>query len=123
MLAVVKTPHIEIRGKNIPAAFLDLVRDFFKKPVEIVEDPEESVDAFQTEWYQKTKESAAPGEWVAVYRHKRGHTQKELGELLGVSAQNVSEIERGKRAVSVRMANKLAAIYQVDAARFVNLNA
>ena len=120
MLAVVKAPHIEIRGANIPLAFLKVVQEYFKKPVEIIEDAEESVNAFKTDWYKKVKASAILGDVVSVHRYKASMTQKKLGELLGISTQNVSELERGKRPVSLAMARKLAKVFRVDTAVFIS---
>jgi len=43
------------------------------------------------------------------FRKREGWTQKELAERLGIKQQHISEMESGKRPISVRMAKALAA--------------
>lgn len=45
---------------------------------------------------------------VKEMRKKRGLTQKQLAELLGVKQQNVSDWERSARSPSVKNLKKLA---------------
>ena len=49
-------------------------------------------------------------------RKKRGLTQKQLAELLGVKQQNISDWERGERSPSIKNLKKLAEILncQID---------
>jgi DNA-binding XRE family transcriptional regulator len=117
---VVKVPHIEIRGESLPPAFLELVSNYFHKPVRIIPDPDdETVDITQTEWYKKARKEMTPGCFVSAERWKVSMTQKQLSALLGISAQNVSEIERSKRSVSLKMAHKLAKIFKTDLTKFL----
>lgn len=53
---------------------------------------------------------------IKELRKKRGLTQKQLAELLGVKQQNVSDWERGERSPSVKNLKKLAEILncQID---------
>jgi transcriptional regulator with XRE-family HTH domain len=49
-------------------------------------------------------------------------TQAQLGEKLGkIPRQIVSNMERGKRAISLTTAKKLAVIFNVPASRFLDL--
>ena len=56
------------------------------------------------------------GKKIKAMRIKRGLTQKQLAELLGVKQQNVSDWERGERSPSVKNLKKLAQILncQID---------
>lgn len=45
---------------------------------------------------------------IKAIRKKRGLTQKQLADRLGVKQQNVSDWERGERSPSVKNLKKLA---------------
>ncbi len=45
---------------------------------------------------------------VIVLRGKNGLTQKEFANIIGVSQQEVSDIEKAKRNISLEMLNKIA---------------
>ena len=53
---------------------------------------------------------------IKEMRKKRGLTQKQLAELLGVKQQNVSDWERGERSPSVKNLKKLVEVLncQID---------
>jgi putative transcriptional regulator len=51
---------------------------------------------------------------VREFREKRGLTQKELGELVGVSRQAINAIETGKFDPSIRLAHDLARFFGVS---------
>lgn len=48
------------------------------------------------------------------YRARLGINQQEMGRLVGVSRQTISQIERGDYSPSVTLALKLAKICQVS---------
>lgn len=52
---------------------------------------------------------------LKVARVKKGLTQKELGELVGVSSSTLCRIEAGKQIPKVDMLLKLAEILEVSA--------
>ena len=52
---------------------------------------------------------------LKVARVKKGLTQKELGELVGVSSNTLYRIETGKQIPKVDMLLKLAEILEVSA--------
>ena len=47
-------------------------------------------------------------------RERDGLTQAQLGEQLGMNVGRVSDHERGKRPISLRLALKLAAVFDID---------
>ena len=51
---------------------------------------------------------------VREFLEKRGLTQKELGELVGVSRQAINAIETGKFDPSIRLAHDLARFFGVS---------
>ena len=48
------------------------------------------------------------------YRARLGVNQQEMGQLVGVSRQTISQIERGDYSPSVTLALKLAKLCQVS---------
>ncbi len=47
------------------------------------------------------------------YRAKIGVNQQQMGELVGVSRQTISQIERGDYSPSVSLALKIAKVFDV----------
>ena len=122
MLAVVKTPRIriEIKGK-ISKRLLDVLKEEYGSDVQIIPDDEdEKIDIFKTDWYKNVKEKLTPGKNMRIYRQNRGMTQKELGELLGgVPRQHISNMERGIRAISKKVALNLSKIFNTSVDKFI----
>lgn len=122
MLAVVKTPHIEINIKGeIPQKLLTVLEEEYGKDVEITEeDDEELLDIFETDWYKNIKAEMIPGDNIRIYRENFGFTQAELGKRLGnIPRQHISNMERGSRNISLKMAKKLAKIFNVSPEKFI----
>lgn len=75
-----------------------------------------TVQAEEKEWY--TIDELFPnhhaGHSLRGLRYREGLTQKELSELTGVSVQNLSHMENGRRAIGKEMAKRLAAVLNAD---------
>lgn len=114
MQAVVKTHRIKIsiEGKVIPPRIIGVLKEEYGDDLKVVEDDDESlVNAIDTKWYKKTKAKMIPGDYLRIYRENKSLTQGKLGELLGgVPRQHISNMERGHRPISLKMARKLAKI-------------
>jgi DNA-binding XRE family transcriptional regulator len=123
MLAVVKTPHIRIRIEGrIPSRLITVLKEEYGKGVRLVNDTEaddELVDVFQTDWYRRTKARLTPGKNLRIYRQNSKMTQVQLGKLIGLPKQYISNMENDIRPVSKNMAIKLAAIFKTSVARFI----
>ena len=128
MLAVVnlpRTPDTEaasfrIEGK-VPKFVVMFLESAFNKAlkVEVSDDDDDVAVPFeQTEWYRDIKASMTAGDTVKADRGLRGWTQKVLAQKLGISVQNLSEIERDVRPVSRKMAAKLAEVFDTDPAAY-----
>ncbi len=63
------------------------------------------------DWYKEIFARMTPGDTVKAGRGLRGWTQKTLAGKLGVSVQNVSEMERGVRPVSRKMLSRLGEVF------------
>jgi DNA-binding XRE family transcriptional regulator len=122
MLAVVKTPHIrvQIRGK-IPSKLIDVLRHEYGDKVRLIEEEDDQlVDVFKTEWYRRTKARMTPGKRLRIYRQNMKMTQAVLGEMLGgIPKQFISNMENGIRPISKKMALKLAKVFAISVAKFI----
>ena len=86
MQAVVKTPHIEINIKGeIPERLLSVLEEEYGEQIQLSdeESDEETVNIFETDWYQNIKSGMNPGDNLRIYRENHGLTQARLGERLG----------------------------------------
>ena len=122
MQAVVKTPRININIKgDISKKLLSILKEEYGEEVELYEDDDEDlINVFETEWYKGIKARITPGDNLKIYRENRGITQEELGKLLGgIPRQHVSNMERGIRSISLKMAQKLAQIFEVSVEKFL----
>jgi DNA-binding XRE family transcriptional regulator len=119
MLAVVRTPHTKLRIEgNIPRWMLLRLRQDYKSRVVITES-EETVNAFETDWYKKISKTVTPGFALKTYRENIGLTQAELGKKLGDTAQHISDMENDRRAISKQTALKLAKLFHTSVERFI----
>ena len=126
MQAVVKTPHIEIsiRGEAIPPKLMDVLKEEYGADLNLVEDDGDTlVDVFETQWYRGVKEKMTPGTYLRIYREKKGLTQLQLGEALGgIPRQHISNMEHGRRSISVKMARKLSPLLGAPLEKFITMN-
>ncbi|MEA1922673.1 MAG: helix-turn-helix transcriptional regulator [Pseudomonadota bacterium] len=119
-----KTPHIDIsiRGEISPRVIAVLRREYGHQLVIDEDDGNDLIKVTDSDWYQNTKTKSTPGDALRIYRENHNLTQKQLGEKLGhVQRQIISNMERGKRTISLATAKKLAAIFNVPANRFLDL--
>ena len=80
------------------------------------------VDITESSWYRETKAATSSGDAMRIYRKNHQMTQAELGEKLGaVPRQLISNMERGKRTISLATAKKLIVIFNVSVSRFLDL--
>jgi len=78
------------------------------------------VDVFETDWFRDVDSKMFPGKNMKIYREIHKMTQEELGKKLGgISRQNISHMERGKRAISKQNAKELSKIFDVPVDRFI----
>jgi DNA-binding XRE family transcriptional regulator len=122
MLAVVRTPHIriEIKGR-IPKRLLQVLKEEYGPEIQLVPDEEEEkLDVFGTDWYREIKGKLTPGANMRIYRQNRGMTQEELGDLLGgIPRQHISNMERGLRSISKKVALQLSRIFKTSVEKFI----
>jgi len=119
----VKTPHtnIHIQGE-IPSRILEMLRSEYGGELKIYEGDEEYVEVTESDWYKEIAEITTPGDAMRIYRKNNQLTQEQLGKKLNnIPRQIISNMERGKRSISLAMAKKLSVIFNVPASRFLDL--
>jgi len=57
---------------------------------------------------------AHPGKVVHGFRVRDGITQVELANRMGIKQHRISEIETGKRPITIEMAKRLAQFFDTD---------
>jgi DNA-binding XRE family transcriptional regulator len=123
MQAVVKTPRIEIsvRGAAIPPRLIDVLKKEYGPELSLVEDDGDNlVDAFETKWYKGVKEKMTPATYLRIYRENKGLTQLQLGDALGgIPRQHISNMEHGRRSISLKMARKLSSLLGAPIEKFI----
>ena len=127
MQAVVKTPRIEIsvRGAEIPPRLMDVLKEEYGPELSLVEDDgDDLVDVFETRWYRGVKEKMTPGTYLRIYRENKGLTQLQVGEALGgIPRQHISNMEHGRRSISLKMARKLSLLLGAPIEKFIEAHA
>ena len=86
----------------------------------IYNDDDKLVNAVETKWYREIKEKLTPGDVMRIYRENRMMTHARLGELLeGIPRQHVSNMENGKRQISLNTARKLSKLFNIPIERLL----
>ena len=122
MQAVVKTPRIEINIKgDIPEKLMSVLEEEYGEQMHLLDqNDEESVNVFETAWYQDVRSTMTTGENMKIYRENNGLTQAQLGEMLGgMPRQHISNMERQVRSISLKTARKLAKLFKVSPEKFI----
>jgi len=103
----VKTPRIDIKGEDFPELIEFLRKTVGEDQIEIFDD--NFTDITETDWYNELEVTA--GETAEIHRKNLNLTQAELGEKLGgKSKQFISDIEKGRRNISLKIARQLGDI-------------
>ncbi len=121
MLAVVKTPHINVRIEGeVSPRLLRLLKTEYGSDLKLAKEAEiETVDFFKTDFYKKVKKEMTPSTYVKIYRENHGMTQEQLGTKMGVSKSFICDVEHGRRAVSKEMAKKFSTLFEISVDRFI----
>ena len=109
MQVVAKKHHIDIHGQ-IPDGLIKIIeKKYGKKNVTVIDD--DFVDVTETEFYKKMKAERTPGRTLRAYRQRDNLTQAALAKKAGVYAQNISNMEKGSRTITVELAKRFAEIF------------
>ncbi len=112
MSVLVKMPHmeIEIKGRGYQKV-IDLLKSAFDGVVVADEKVEDIKD---TDWYKNLEKTWTPAKEVRANRNKFQMTQACLGEKIGKKKQYISDIENGRREISVAVAKKLEKVFKIN---------
>ncbi len=119
----VKTARIFIKIEGaISWNLLNVLRDEYGRKLIVSSMTGERLqDILMAPFYEPEPMEMSPGDYLRRFRLDRDLTQAELGRQLGaVPRQNVSNMEKGRRPISRRMALRLARFFGVPAARFIH---
>ena len=127
MLAVVKTPHIELALNGDRKEAMQIIRHLRKKFTVDILDSEVSyekesdgtISVRETDWWEE-REEQRPGVYVRGGRYKLGVSQKELSELTGIAVPVISDYENNKRKITEKAAYKLAKAFNCQPNRFLS---
>jgi len=78
-------------------------------------------DITELDWYKESKERLHKGGIIRVLRNNKNLSQGELGKQLGITSKYVSDLEHGRRAISLKIAKKLAGFFNRNIERFLPL--
>jgi DNA-binding XRE family transcriptional regulator len=117
MLVVVKKPRIEAKGDISKKTISYFIKAYGKKNVEVIDDEYINVD--DIDWLKEIEKNRTPGKTLRTYRQRDGLTQSELAEKLGEYKQNISNMEKDSRPISIEMAKKLSEIFGTHYKRFL----
>lgn len=120
-----RTPPIElrlmVRGKRKTERIIALLREHGVE-AEIVEaDDDELVDYFQTDLHRQIEAETTDGDRLKIRRDNAGLTQTQLAAKTGITRQRISDMECGRRAISIAAARKLAEALGVAAAQIIKV--
>ncbi|MDR3089911.1 MAG: helix-turn-helix transcriptional regulator [Desulfobulbaceae bacterium] len=120
MLAVAKTPHIDLRivGETIPKRILAALEIEYGDDLKILDDEDELVNVRDTEWFRSIRAEMTVGDVLRIRRENAGLTQQELSAKTGISQCNIAAMETGLRTIGLSVAKKLAAALDVPVAEF-----
>ncbi len=109
--------RLQMFGCVTPSVFSALKKDY---TIELEDNT--YVDVTRTHWYSKAEKDLRHGGLVQLLRSHKKMSQGDLGKLLGITGKYVSDLEHGRRPVSVKMAQKLAGVFGRKPERFLPLN-
>lgn len=117
MSVLVKMPHmeVEIRGEEYQKV-IDVLKSTFED-VEV--ENEETVVITETDWYKDMKTSWTPAKELRANRNKFQLTQSALGEKIGKKKQYISDIETGRKNISISIAKELGKVFNKDYRNFL----
>jgi hypothetical protein len=112
-----RTHRLQLSGYLTPKVWEALRKEYVVK----FED-DDSVDVTGTDWYKESERRLHRGGLIGILRGHRDLSQGDLGKILNVTGKYVSDMEHGRRAVSVKMAKKLSVVFGRRPERFLPLD-
>jgi DNA-binding XRE family transcriptional regulator len=106
---------------KVPVANAALVENALKGVLALAKQSFRPVNEYGEEVYtaREVFPERTPGMLIRGLRGKNGMTQEELSSKLGIAQTRVSELESGKRSISLAMAKRLALVFDVTHKMFL----
>ena len=79
------------------------------------------VDVTKTSWFMESQKRLRNGGLIRILRDHKKMSQGTLGKRLKVTSKYISDLEHGRRPVSLKMAQKLAEVFDRQPERFLPL--
>lgn len=79
-----------------------------------------NVDPKDFEWFKETIEELKNGKIIFDLRYHFSLSQSDLGKKLGVGRKYISDLENGRRRISIKMAEKLGKVFNHDPKDFIH---
>jgi DNA-binding XRE family transcriptional regulator len=100
---------------KVPAANAALLEEALKGVLALAYQSVRRVNEYGDEVFtvEESFPDGNPGMLIRGLRSKNEMTQEELADRLRIAQTRVSELERGKRSISVAMAKRLAEVFSV----------
>lgn len=105
---IIEMPGKVKKSTHIPAEHLQKLETFLDKYAESESIPWENLAKDRLAKYGKA------GIVLRGARYREGFSQKELASRTGISQNNISKIENGKRVIGEKVAKKLAKALKID---------
>ena len=95
--------------------------DALKKDYIIESEDDSFIDVTKIDWYKESQCRLRHGGLIRMLRDHKKMSQGSLGKELDVTGKYVSDLELGRRAVSLKMARKLGVVFGRKPERFLPL--
>jgi plasmid maintenance system antidote protein VapI len=79
-------------------------------------------DVTKSSWYKESQKRLRHGGLIRILRTNADMSQNDLGKALNVTCKYVSDLEQGRRPVSIKMAKKLGEVFKRNPERFLPLD-
>jgi DNA-binding XRE family transcriptional regulator len=119
MLVREKTHHIDVHmyGRGAETIVKMLKKELPK--IQITPEDEDFINIEDTAFWKNTQKHETPGNALWAYRDNAGLTLAELASRTGIAKTHLSEMEREKRAITLKTAKILGQAFNCNYHRFL----
>jgi len=104
--------------------FPDSIEKLLKETLEqfqyVIEEGESYADPSDFKWFSEATEELNNGKIISALRYHFSLSQGDLGKKIGVSRKYISDMENGRRKISLNMAKKLGEVFNHNPKDFIH---